>query len=71
MAQLQNTRTTTPLRPLSIALLSGGGLALLLALLGVMLGPVALTPGQVIGALVAPEADPAATAIVRDPGWSG
>ncbi len=66
MAHLQNARSTTPMRSLPSALLSAGGLALLLALLGVMLRPVALTPGQVIGALVVPDADPTVTAIVRN-----
>jgi iron complex transport system permease protein len=66
MTHLQNARSTTPMRFLPSAVVSAGGLALFLALLGVMLGPVALTPGQVFSALVAPEADPAAAAIVRN-----
>lgn len=67
MAQLRDAGSITTTRaPLPAALLIGGGFALALALLGLMLGPVALTPGQVFGALVEPNADPAATAIVRN-----
>jgi iron complex transport system permease protein len=66
MAHLRNAGSLTTTRSLPSAWLIGGAMALLLALLGLMLGPVALTPGQVFGALVSSNADPAATAIVRN-----
>jgi|GEM_PF-2063019 iron complex transport system permease protein len=65
MAETATTlRSGRPAGPLLVALL--GGALLVLAVLSLMLGAVALSPAQVLSALVAPAADPPATAIVRN-----